>query len=66
MSGRKISDADANGRVSVRKTTFVGLIAGCVEVEVKLQAEEEGSQFGCQTSTFQSFISIHPFSQHVF
>lgn len=56
VSGRKTSAADANGRVAKassgfyvsvirRKRTFVGLIAGCVEGEVKLQADEGGSQF---------------------
>lgn len=46
---------DSVSQSSARNMTFIGLRAGCVEVEVKLQAEEEGSQFGIQTSTFQIF-----------
>lgn len=56
VSGRKISDADANGRVAEassgfhisvqRKKNDVCRLHSCDEVEVKLQAEGEGSQFG--------------------
>lgn len=47
---------DSVSQSSVRNMTVIGLTAGCVEVEVKLQAEEEGSQFGIQTSALQIFL----------